>query len=63
MNADWWVAILALTFSCAGYGLAATVSPESAGTWSGIGILAGAGVGLGLGQLLKRGSRRPTHWD
>ncbi len=63
MNPDWWVAILALTFSSAGFGLAVTLSPESIGTWSGIGIFAGAGIGLALGQLLKRGQRGPTHWD
>jgi len=63
MNPDWWVAILALAFACAGYALAANVSPESTGTWSGVGMLAGAGVGLGVGQLLKRGRGVPTHWD
>ena len=63
MNPDWWVAILALTFACAGYGLAVMLSPESTGSWSGIGIFAGAGLGVAMGQVLKRGRRRPRHWE
>jgi hypothetical protein len=54
MSPDWWVAILALTCSAAGYGLALQVAPDTLGQWTGIGLFTGAGLGLVLAQALKK---------